>query len=131
MIGSESPVEALLSPMQQHYAQMAMMGIEVTPLNEVDQTQTLINLERPADIPSENILLVHSAHDRIIHPLQIKQLSDSWQCPFIELSYDDRPDDMLVEWADDVQHDFISRDMLKHLLQILLQFLDRFKPDTI
>ena len=114
MLGSESPIESLPSRAQQY---MAMTGeaVEFDP-----EPPHIVHLEKPTAISIENISVIHSENDRVISSLLMKQLAETWGCRYVGLLYPDKPDSVHVDWAADVQHDFISRDMLRRVIELTL-----------
>jgi hypothetical protein len=116
MIGSESPVESLSTDINTLYFGMEEEDLTHSP-------PIMIHTAPPAAIPSQNILCIHSKRDRVIHPLMIEQLAERWQCRYVELHSLVQPEHPSVEWADDVQHDFIAKDMLCSVIQMTAQFI--------
>lgn len=114
MIGSESPVESLVTDMN-----ALLFGVdENTP-----QTPPIMIHTTPPPIPSENILCIHSQRDRVIHHLMIQQLAERWQCRYVELHSPVEPEHPSVGWADDVQHDFMAKDMLLSVIEMTARFI--------
>jgi hypothetical protein len=79
----------------------------------------LTHTTRPANLPAENILCIHSEGDRVIHPLLVEQLAERWECPFIKLLSNAQPDPPHVEWGNDVRHDFIAKDLLLKVIELV------------
>jgi pimeloyl-ACP methyl ester carboxylesterase len=117
MLGSESPVEMLPPPY--------MMGIPDAEHDAQEPAQrVVVHIDKPP-LAAENILLVHSARDAVVHHEQIRQLAQAWGVPYIHLESPARAD-YYCSWSDDVQHDFIACDLLKQVLVTLSEFMDRF-----
>ena len=116
LLGSESPIEALPSRAQQY---MALTGEEIAD----NEPPNIIHLERPTSIPLQNIAVIHSENDRVISSVQMEQLSRAWGCRYVSMRYPDRADNIHAPWAADVQHDFLSRDMLKSVLEHTIQMI--------
>ncbi len=112
MLGSESPIEVLPSRAQQY---MAMTGeaVEYDP-----EPPHIVHLEKPRAIPTEFISIIHSENDKVISSLLMKQLAETWGCRYVGLQYPDKSDSIHVDWAADVQHDFLSRDMLRRIIDL-------------
>lgn len=122
MIGSESPIESLATDMN------TLLFGGMMDLSEVEQQQPpsppiMIHTTRPPSLPAQNILCIHSRKDRVIHPLMIQQFADSWGCTYVELHSSVVPDHPSVEWADDIQHDFIAKDMLLNVIEMTANFI--------
>jgi hypothetical protein len=130
LLGSESPIEKLVSRYERHLAAMQQMGLDVSEYTNTNpDDDVIIHQNSPPLMEKRNILLIHSARDRVVHPLQIKQLGDSWGVPCVELFSDATPDDSSVEWADDVQHDFMSFDLLRNVIDIVINYLHRLQME--
>lgn len=115
MIGSESPVESLSADMNS-----LIFGIDYdTP----QAPPIMIHTTPPTAIPSQNILCIHSKRDRVIHPLMIEQLAERWQCRYVELHSRVEPEHPSVQWADDVQHDFLAKDLLLNVIEMTANFI--------
>ncbi len=114
LLGSESPIEVLRPSF---------------PLDEEEsgpQDHPTIHVNKPASIDADKMLFIHSSRDRVIHPLQIQQLAELWGCPqrCVTLSDSASPDYSAASWADDIQHDFINKGMLRSVTNLTLEFLD-------
>lgn len=119
MIGSESPVESLATDM----SALLFGGIGLDDNEQPSSPPVLIHTTRPESIPPENILCIHSYKDRVIHHLMIQQLAERWECRYVELHSNVVPDNPSAEWADDIQHDFIAKDMLLDVIEMTSNFI--------
>lgn len=119
MMGSESPVESLATDMNA----LLFGGIGVDDPEQPYSPPVLIHTTRPASIPPENILCIHSYKDRVIHHAMIQQLAERWECRYVELHSNVIPDHPSVEWADDIQHDFIAKDLLLDVIEMTSNFV--------
>jgi hypothetical protein len=115
MIGSESPVETLSTDINTLY-----FGVDEDP---IQSPPIMIHTTPPVAIPSHNILCIHSKRDRVIHQLMIEQLAERWHCRYVELHSLVQPEHPSVEWADDVQHDFMAKDLLLTVIEMTAQFI--------
>ena len=116
MLGSESPIERL----QPAYA-MAEPGEE-----PVATPGPIIHATRP-QLAVDAIRIVHASSDSVISRLQLQSLAESWGVSSSCCVILDSPvtaDIPESDWAADVQHDFLARDMLKTLFGELVGVLD-------
>ena len=116
MLGSESPIERL----QPAYA-MAEPGEE-----PVATQGPIIHATRP-QLAVDAIRIVHARSDSVISRLQLQSLAESWGVSSSCCVILDSPvtaDIPESDWAADVQHDFLARDMLKTLFGELVGVLD-------
>jgi hypothetical protein len=116
LLGSESPIEAIRS---EEAIQMALSLGEQPPESTMVKHDT-----RPVGIPPEQMLFVHSSQDRVIHYSQIEQLADAWGGTFVKFDdCDVQPEHPGVPWANDLQHDFLTYNMLINVVQQVFKFL--------
>jgi predicted esterase len=126
MLGSESPIERVT---QEHRNPLLEdeVSSERVPSCGTKEPELVFH-ERP-QLPSHQVLIVHAKSDRVISWKQMEQLAARWSVPFVLLDGKSTADTFLgqtVQWADDVQHDFISLDLLGPLLVELNRFLLQF-----
>lgn len=106
LLGSESPTEQLRTN------EMVFWGED--PMDH--EEPVVIHSSKPDAIPAEAILCIHAENDRVIHHMQIDQLAERWGCRFVRLKSDVKPDHDNASWANDIQHDFMAKDMLMQVL---------------
>lgn len=134
MLGSESPLERLTGsgfglPPGIHATHTASLarGAERPDGGETpdggEGPDLLIHVARPSRLRPEMIRIIHARHDAVISRLQAEQLAAAWQVPCTVYHSAAKPDDPACAWSDDVQHDFISLDLLKMIFTELTCFL--------
>ena len=119
LLGSESPTEQLQSPYAMYW-------------NEDVQDSSppiIIHSRCPGGIPPRAILCVHSEHDAVIHHMQIEDLAKRWECKFIRLTSEAKPTHEHVEWAADIQHDFLAKDLIMQVLYYVHRHIDEIEQE--
>jgi hypothetical protein len=107
LLGSESPTEQLRTN------EMMFWGDD--PLDH--EEPVIIHSSKPNAIPAEAIMCIHAEHDRVIHYMQIDQLAERWgMCQFVKLTSEVKPDHDNATWANDIQHDFMAKDLLMKVI---------------
>ncbi len=115
MLGSENPIERIHERM---------------PSEIEEGGGVILHLERPKMLRAEDILLIHSNHDRVISHLIIASLAESWKCEdslrvLDTVSRAEEDEGELCDWGDDVQHDFMALELLPLVIQYLGEFLTK------
>lgn len=117
LLGAESPIEAVRP---EEAVMMALSMGEPTP------EATEITHKTQPRIPTERMLFIHSSQDRVIHHSQIEQLAEAWGgVEFILLHCDAHPEQPNVPWAADLQHDFLTHDMLTSVVSHVFDMVSK------
>src|SRR4051812_21435831 len=128
MIGSESPVEQLNTDHMPTDHESNAVDITHRDSSNI----VLIHNTRPSALDPDKILLIHSNKDRVISALQITQLAEMWEIPqqnvrILETHSTAETLDLerrqYTEWCDDVQHDFIAKELLPTVLDLVSSFV--------
>lgn len=129
MLGSECPTEVLPTRLQQH-ASMMMVSVEELAGERGDpETPLVVHEQRPAALAPHQICIVHSSRDRVISSIQAEQLGERWGCRYVELADVVEPDYPGAGYSDDIDHDFLARDMLRSVVDVVLREALRCSED--
>jgi hypothetical protein len=122
-------MEVLPTRLQQHAAMM-MVGVEELVGERGDpETPLVVHETKPKALAADQICIVHSARDRVISSIQAEQLSARWGCRYVELADIVLPDFPGAGYSDDIDHDFIARDMLRAVVDVALREAQKCSED--